>query len=112
MAPTAPDITQPANLPITGDSAGTQTTLIDIDFHSQNVPAGGLTATITYAIGGGGDQVIPVPLAVGQTPSAAASAITAAIDSVIGLGAAKLGTQITVTPDDTVVLSKLTLAIA
>ena len=107
----APTVTQPAGLPITGDASGTQTTLIDLDFHSQDIPTGGKTATVTYNVGAT-DQNLPVPLTAGQTPSQAAAAITTAIDGVAELGATKTGTQITVTPTDGTTLSKLTLAIA
>jgi hypothetical protein len=106
-----PDITQPAGLPITGDAGGTKTAVIDFDFHSQNIPTGGLTATITYDIGGG-DQTLNAQLAAGTTPSQAAEIVRQGIASVAGLGATKTGTQITVTPDDTVALSKLTVTLA
>ena len=107
----APSVTQPTGLPITGDASGTQTTLIDLDFHSQDIPTGGKTATVTYNVGAT-DQNLPVPLTAGQTPTQAGGAITAAIDGVAELGATKTGTQITVTPTDGTTLSKLTLAIA
>ena len=106
----APTIT-PATVPITGDSGGTQTTDLDVDFHSTNIPVGGKTATITYNVGTV-DVPLTVNLTAGMTPSQAMSAIDAAINAVAELSTSKSGTTITVTPADTVVLSKLDLAIA
>ena len=106
----APTVT-PATVPITGDSGGTQTTDLDVDFHSTNIPVGGKTATITYNVGTV-DVPLTVNLTAGMTPSQAMSAIDAAINAVAELSTSKSGTTITVTPADTVVLSKLDLAIA
>jgi len=107
----APTITPVTGLPITGDPGGTQTVDLDVDFHATNIPVGGKTATITYNIGAA-DVPLNVNLTAGMTPSQAMNAIDAAIDAVAKLSTSKAGTTITVTPADTVVLSKLTLTIA
>lgn len=109
---TAPTVTPVTGLPITGDATGTQKVTLDIAFHGQDIPVGGKTATVVYNIGAV-DVTLPVALTAGMTPTQAVAAIATAINGVTGLGAVKgIGTSITVTPDDTIVLSKLTLAIA
>ena len=108
----APTVTQPTGLPITGDTGGTQTTLIDINFHGNDIPTGGKMATVTYNVGAT-DQNLPIPLTAGSTPIQATTTIATAIDTVAELGAVRgTGTTIRVTPTDGTTLSKLTVAIA
>ena len=109
---TAPTQAPVTGLPITGDAGGTKTVTVDLQFHGQDIPAGGKTATITYDIGAG-DQTATAALADGDTPVAAAGKIVTAISGVTGLAAVKgQGTTITVTPDDGVTLSKISVVVA
>jgi hypothetical protein len=108
----APTLNPVTGLPVTGDSGGTQTVTMDLDFHGHDVPAGGKVATITYDVGAG-DATVTANLVAGDTPVQATTKIATAINGVAELGAVKAtGTAITVTPADTVVLSKLEMSVA
>ena len=104
-----PTVTPTQGIPADGDQGGAA--VIDIDFHSNNIPVGGLTATITYDIGGG-DVVTTQALTAGDSPSAASADITAKLNGVTEFTAGKVGNTITVTPDAGVTIAKLVLAIA
>jgi hypothetical protein len=107
-----PTLTPVTGLPATGDSGGTVSVSMGIQFHQQDVPAGGKTATITYDIGSG-DETVDANLLENDTPNQQAIKIAAAINGVTGLSAVKgTGTDITVTPADTVRLAKLTLSVS
>lgn len=109
--PGAPTITQiPAgDLPITGDSTGSQTAMIDLDFHG-TVVAG--TFTITYDIGSG-DVDITCPVLATDTPVQASEKVAAAIDAVASFGGVRMqGTQVTVVPASGVQLVTMTVAFA
>ena len=109
---TAPTQTPVTGLPITGDASGTQTVTVDLEFHGHDIPAGGKTATITYNIGSG-SATTTAALVDGDTPIQATIAIANAIDAVAGLSAVRgAGTAIRVTPDDTVDLSAISVAVA
>jgi len=110
VAASAVTITQAAGLPITGDSSGTKTVTIALGFGGKTLAANA-QATITYDVGAG-DVTATAALTAGMAGHAAAQAIAAEITKVAELGAAATGSDITVTPTDTTVLSKLTVAIA
>ena len=104
-----PTVTPTQGIPADGDQAGAA--VIDIDFHGNSIPVGGLTATITYDIGGG-DVVTTQALTAGDSPSAASADITAKLNGVTEFTAGKVGNTITVTPGAGVTIAKLVLAIA
>jgi len=98
-------------LPAVGDAGGTKKATVDIDFHSQDIPTGGKTATITYDIGAG-DVVLNAPLNAGMTPVQVVHDLVQGITAIAGLTAAKgAGTALAITPDDGTTLSKLTVVI-
>ena len=110
VAASAVTITQATGLPITGDPGGTKTATISLGFGGKTLAANA-QATITYNVGAG-DVTATAALTAGMAGHAAAQAIAAEITKVAELGAAATGSDITVTPTDTTVLSKLTVAIA
>jgi hypothetical protein len=100
-------------LPVTGDATGTQTANIDFDFKQQDIPAGGKTFTITYDTGSG-DQTTTMNASAGSTPVQVTNAlVTAVTNNIPDLDAARgTGTTITLTPADTVVLSKFSISVS
>ena len=100
-------------LPVTGNSGGTSTASVSFDFNGQDIPAGNKTFTVTYDIGTG-DQTITINALAGSTPVQVTDNIVTSINNnIVGLSATRgTGTVITLTPADTVVLSKFAISVS
>ena len=106
---TPPTVTPTQGIPADGDQGGAA--VIDLDFHGNNIPQGGLIATIVYDIGGG-DATLTTALTALMTPSQASGAIEADLNGVTEFTASKTGNTITVTPSAGTTITKMVVSIA
>lgn len=110
IAPGTVPILPATGLPVTGNQQGNQNAVVTFNMGASTLNAAG-TVTIIYNIGVA-DVTITVAVASGDTANTVATKVAAEIDKIAGLGGSTRGNKAVVTPDDTVVLSKLTVTMA